>query len=117
MRIQSLTPGHDRELTRFLEQLGAVQPCVLGYHYPFFRDMLADLGLGRPLYFGAWSAEELVGILPGFIRAGATGAAYCSLPFFGPNAGVICAPHCDERAIHNALLRAAVEHLATFRIS
>jgi hypothetical protein len=112
MRVQFLTPAHDREYTEFLDRLGSVYPGVLAYHYPFYRDMLREAGMGQPLYLGAWLGGELIGALPGFLRSSATGSAFCSLPFFGPNAGVICDPHRAAEAVHGALLGALSEHLA-----
>jgi hypothetical protein len=117
MRVDLLTADRDAEYTAFLDRLGAEYPGVLGYHYPFNRDMLQDIGMGTPLYFGAWSRGDLVGVLPGFIRRSRAGAAYCSLPFFGPNAGVICDPHAPaaEESIHAALLGAVMDHLSGVR--
>jgi hypothetical protein len=115
MRVDLLTAEHNSEYTHFLDRLGAVYPGVLGYHYPFYREMLREIGMGEALYFGAWSGGELVGVLPGFLRRSRTGAAYCSLPFFGPNAGVICEPHGQEEAIHHALFGAVIDHLSGVR--
>jgi hypothetical protein len=112
MRVDLLTPRHDSEYTEFLDRLGAVHPAVLGYHYPFNRQMLGDIGMGEATYFGAWSAGDLIGVIPGFLRRSRSGAAYCSMPFFGPNAGVICEPHGMEDAIHAALFRAVWEQLS-----
>jgi hypothetical protein len=117
MRVDLLTPDRDPEYTAFLDRLGSECPGVLGYHYPFNRDMLQEIGMGTALYFGAWSRGELVGVLPGFLRRSRSGAAYCSLPFFGPNAGVICNPHAGtaEESIHAALLGALLDHLSGVR--
>ena len=115
MRVDLLTPRHDSEYTAFLDGLGAVHPAVLGYHYPFNREMLGEVEMGEALYLGAWSGGELVGVMPGFLRRSRAGAAYCSLPFFGPNAGVICEPHGMEGAIHAALLGALGELLSGVR--
>jgi hypothetical protein len=108
MEITHLTREHDGALTRFLDALGADSPSVLGYHYPFYRDVLDELGVGTPHYLGVLDAAgELLACLPGFVRRTEVGTVYSSLPFFGPNAGVLCRP---ERAaeLQGPLLGAAL---------
>ena len=53
----------------------------------------------------------LTGVLPALIRRAESGCVVSSLPFFGPNAGVLCAE--DERAdeLHHCLLGAMLERL------
>ncbi|HMM38434.1 MAG TPA: GNAT family N-acetyltransferase [Desulfovibrio sp.] len=111
MRTQRLGREHDPELAAFLDGLGARLPHVLAYHYPFYRNMLEGCGVGSPLYLGAFRDGRLVGLLPGFIRESEGMAVYSSLPFFGPNSGVICAPGADEAAIHDALLGGIMDEL------
>jgi hypothetical protein len=112
MRVGQLTAADDREYIDFLDRLGAVYPGVLAYHYPFYRNTLREIGMGEPMYTGAWSGGELVGVIPGFLRQSPTGSAFCSLPFFGPNAGVICDPHGDVEAVHRSLLGAVSDQLS-----
>ena len=116
MRIERLEPRHDAEYRRFLDGLGATPSgaMVLGYHYPENRDMLRRvLGPGsEPCSFGAWSeAGELLAALPGMLHRSQGRSCYNSLPFFGPNAGVLAAAH--EPVLYAelaaALTRAAVE--------
>lgn len=108
--IEVLTANHDRELESFLDRLGAVSPSVLGYHYPFYRDLIATAGAGESRYLGARVEGTLVGVLPAFKIASASGSAYSSLPFFGPNAGALTAA--DERSerICSALLDSFLDY-------
>jgi hypothetical protein len=108
IRIDTLDRHHDAEYSGFLDALGATSASVLAYHYPFYRDVLTAEGIGEPRYLGAWDGEELVGVLPGFLKNTEVGTSYCSLPFFGPNAGVHCAETADAAAIHAELLGAVV---------
>src|SRR5262249_11014148 len=95
----------DEEIVSFLNSLGRVTPSVLGYHYPFYRDMLVEIGIGQPIYLGARLNDTLIGLLPAFKMDSTAGVVYASLPFFGPNAGVLS--NADERRgeIHRALLQ------------
>jgi hypothetical protein len=70
--------------------LNADHSSVLGYHYPFYRDILQSCRIGEPYYVGLFKNESLVAVLPGFIKNTEAGSVYCSMPFFGPNAGIIC---------------------------
>ncbi|MBN1269871.1 MAG: GNAT family N-acetyltransferase [Kiritimatiellae bacterium] len=75
-----------------------------------YRDMLVLAGVGQPCYLGARSDGQLVGLLPAFSFTSEAGTVFSSLPFFGPNAGVLCAD--DEKApeIHRLLLGALLEN-------
>lgn len=106
-----LSPEQDPQVIDFLDRLGATNPSVLAYHYPFYQQMLSQLQIGQPLYWGAWSNSQLVGLLPGFIRRTELGLVYSSLPFFGPNAGVICAEDSAAAEIHTTLLSTVLEFL------
>jgi hypothetical protein len=111
LKIDVLNTSHNQELVDFLDYLGQQNPSVLGYHYPIYRDMLAQIGVGEPYYLGAWSGDELVGLLPGFIKRTEFGLVYSSLPFFGPNAGVICGNNEQRHEVHNALLSSVLDYL------
>jgi hypothetical protein len=111
LRVSQLSLADDPAYTLFLDAPGSAGPSVLGYHYPFFRDMLVRIGVGDPCFLAARSGERIVGVLPGFTRTSSAGTAYCSLPFFGPNAGVLCEPGPLAGEIHTALLGAAIEHV------
>lgn len=89
VRIERLGPSDDGQLVGFLNRLAAASPQVLAYHYPVYRDMLIAIGVGEPFYLGAWKDGELAAVLPGFMRGAAVGRVYSSLPFCGPNAGVL----------------------------
>ena len=105
LEIVELT-NHDGEIEPFLDQLAARSPSVLSYHYPFYRDMLVALGIGKPCYLGARFRGRLAGMLPAFYKESDAGVVYCSMPFFGPNAGVICPQDEQEAPIHHALIQA-----------
>ena len=104
VQVEELAVARDDDVAAFLDRLSPNSPSVLGYHYPFYRDMLVALDIGRPMYLGARLGGELVGMLPVFVRQSEVGAVYGSLPFFGPNAGVICASGPQQAEIHAALL-------------
>lgn len=104
MHVEILSTSHDDVYERFLQELGQSCPAVLGYHFPFYRDMLVSLGVGEPLYLGAFSGDELVGVLPGFVKRTSVGTAYCSLPFYGPNAGILSRVPVSLD-VHGALLK------------
>ncbi|ACB33667.1 hypothetical protein Lcho_1399 [Leptothrix cholodnii SP-6] len=108
--VEDLSPENDAQVCAFLDALGRHTPEVLAYHYPFYRDMLAQVGAGTPVYLGARCDGELVGLLPAFMHRGELGATCTSLPFFGPNAGVLCSapPGALWRDIHAALLEALI---------
>lgn len=113
MDVDILNPAHDQELIVFLDQLGQVNPAVLGYHYPLYRDMLGALQVGTPLYLAARHHGQIVGILPVFYKDAPIGRVYSSLPFFGPNAGVLCASNAaDREQIQRVLLQTLVRHAA-----
>src|SRR4051812_34188191 len=111
LKVTLLEKTTDAVYAAFLDRLSGKNPAVLGYHYPFYRDMLVSAGIGEPLYYGAWAGPELVGVLPGFIKKSPAGLAYCSLPFFGPNAGVLCAGGDAESEIHRELLTTVLRYL------
>ncbi|MCC7418326.1 MAG: GNAT family N-acetyltransferase [Acidobacteria bacterium] len=89
IEVRPLGPDADDRYAAFLDHLAVRSPRVLAYHHPIYRDMLAGAGAGTPLYLGAFDGPDLVGALPGFVAESGHGACYCSLPYFGPNAGVL----------------------------
>lgn len=116
MRAERLGPQHDAEVTAFLDALGRSQdgPSVLAYHYPFYRDLvLSALGQeAESAWFGVRGASgEVTAVLPGIFRSTDAGGCYNSLPFFGPNAGVLASTeNLDEYARWSlALTREAIE--------
>lgn len=109
LEVRRLESADDGEYEGFLNNLRC--PCVLGYHYPFYRDILARMEIGQPVYLGAFLRGELVGALPGFLRTTDIGSVYCSMPFFGPNAGVIYADDAIANDVHKALLGEAISIL------
>ena len=111
LTVEVLSRSNDPEYIEFLDNLGKRHPSVLCYHYPLYRDMLTNISIGEPLYLGTRLNGNLVGVLPGFVRSAEIGTVYCSLPFFGPNAGVIWANNDLSRECHQVLLTATLKHL------
>lgn len=80
------------EVAAFLESLAKSNHSVLGYHYPFYLEMLRHVGVGQPLVFIARdSSGEIVGYMPALVKSAEMGCVISSLPFFGPNAGILSA--------------------------
>lgn len=115
LSVRKLTSADDEQVIGFLDELGRESPAVLGYHYPFYRDVLAGAGVGKPVYLAAYSGNELVGYLPVFSCESAVGPVWGSLPFFGPNAGVLCHAGADSPEIHRALLKELMARAAEER--
>jgi hypothetical protein len=109
LTIEELGPSQDDELSEFLDRLCDGSPSVLGYHYPCYRDVLVSLQIGQPAFLSARRNGVLVGVLPLFLRRSEVGLAYSSLPFFGPNAGVLCVDGFLGEEIHFALLHAFLD--------
>lgn len=104
IHVEELSPRNDDELIRFLNSLGHVTPSVLGYHYPFYRNLLVEIGIGQPVYLAVRLNGELAGFLPAFTRETVEGRVYSSLPYFGPNSGVLCSNKEFRTEIHTTLL-------------
>ncbi|MGQ9574333.1 MAG: GNAT family N-acetyltransferase [Thermoguttaceae bacterium] len=102
--IEELTPAQDPQVVEFLDRLAQGSPSVLAYHYPCFREMQARLGAGRPWYLALRRGEQLAGLLPVFVSEADVGLVYCSLPLWGPTAGVLCPEGPDSGEIHARLL-------------
>lgn len=103
--VAKLISSH-AEIVRFLNALGNNNPSVLGYHFPFYRDMLIKIGVGKPVYLGAYLDDKLVGLLPSFSFQSSVGVVYNSLPFFGPNSGVLCNADEFRFEVHAVLFHA-----------
>jgi hypothetical protein len=61
-------------------------------HTLVWRNVLAGLGMGEPLYWLAYRDGQLRGALPVFVRRTEVGAVLNSLPFIQSTGGVIPAP-------------------------
>jgi hypothetical protein len=110
-KVRSLTAADDSAYQSFLHELSQVSSEVLGYHFPFYRNIMQSCGLGEPYYAGLFTHEKLVAAIPGFIKNGASGSVYCSLPFFGPNAGVMCLDKSISAEAHELLIKHVLDHL------
>ena len=108
--IKQLKTEDDLILEKFLNSVGKCNPSVLGYHYPLYRDMLKRVKIGKPFYLGAFINDKLVGYIPGFIKKSSFGSAYCSLPYFGPNAGLII--DSSHRDMASSILEKAINIIA-----
>ena len=109
--VRSLDSSDDDIYVTFLDKVGNSTPSVLAYHYPLYREMLQHIDIGETLYLGAFFGGDLVGVLPGFIKRASVGTVYNSLPYFGPNGGVICGDGCDKVPVHRALLGHVMEFM------
>ncbi len=88
--VRPLQREDDDALVAFLDELGRKNSSVLGYHFPVYRDMLEHVEVGSAASLGCFQDEILVGYLPAFIKESEEECAFSSMPFFGPNAGVLC---------------------------
>jgi len=109
MKVEALDSSKDIELINFLDELSLTSISVLGYHYPFYRNMLQQIQVGTPLYLGLFDNDKLLAVLPGFIKSTPAGNVYSSMPFFGPNAGILCAE--DEKTKYAPII---LVHLIEF---
>lgn len=116
MNIQPLHHGMEAELTDFLNSLGKTSqaPSVLGYHYPAYLEMLQHV-LGSDTINCSFIArcpqtDAIRGFLPGLIHQFSGRSCYNSLPFFGPNAGVLSdvQNRDEEQAVSVPLMEAAI---------
>ena len=116
--VSLLRPEMETAYSEFWERLSAGQESVLAYHHLAYRDLLqACLGPdASPRY---WIVQDqhgdrakdypIVAALPCFVKQSNVGPTYCSLPFFGPNAGVLCSySEPDAPLWHRLLLKAAM---------
>ena len=75
----------------FLISVSKENESVLGYHFPFYLQMLENTGVGR--FYGVIlkddKTEQIFGFVPGFLKSSEIGSVYSSMPFFGPNAGLL----------------------------
>lgn len=113
-----LDKSFDDELISFLNKLAHEGQPVLGYHYPFYRDMLETIGVGESFYTAVLNENNsFIAFFPGFIKSMEEGTVFSSLPFFGPNAGIICNyenPDCEE--LHNVLLNFLFKKLEKYNM-
>ncbi len=107
--VRELHRNEDSILISFLDELGKNNPSVLGYHYPLYRDMLENCSVGKSISLGCFANEILVGFLPLVMKESEGECTFSSMPFFGPNAGVVCDyESLDCEKIHEQLLRASL---------
>ena len=116
MNIQPLSVGMENELSEFLNSLAnkTQAPSVLGYHYPAYLNMLRQI-LGSGTSDCSFVAKcprsgAIRGFLPGLIHQSGGRSCYNSLPFFGPNVGVLSNAENteDESSISVSLVETAI---------
>jgi hypothetical protein len=103
--VRQLFKEDDSVYEEFLTALSLHSPSVLAYHYPFYREIIASCNIGEAFYAGLFSSNQLIAVLPGFIKQTPLGTAYNSMPFFGPNAGVLCKETASAFVYHEMLLQ------------
>ncbi|MFH0759018.1 MAG: GNAT family N-acetyltransferase, partial [Bacteroidota bacterium] len=113
-----LDPTHDSLIESFLDNLSRTNESILGYHYPFYRKILENIGVGEALYVGQIDQNNnLSAILPGFIKSSDLGTVYSSLPFFSPNASIICDYNSTiYKEIHRSLYDFLLNHLKNYEM-
>ncbi len=111
MELKVLTAEDDPAYVQFLDKLSSQCDHVLGYHYPFYRDIIQQCGIGTPCFIGAFVRNELLAVVPGFVKSTKIGTCYCSMPFFGPNAGVMCLDQALSKEIHNSIIDYTVKQV------
>lgn len=95
----SLDLSSEIELISFLDELALSNHSVLGYHYPVYLKMLEKVGVGTLHLIVVRDANhKICAFLPGLLKTSGSGTVYSSLPFFGPNAGILCHREHQEKA-------------------
>src|SRR5436305_14514759 len=117
--VRPLTSALEHLYTSFWNEHALRQESVLAYHHLAYRDvLLAALGPQvRACYWvvlqhaaGSTDGDRIVAALPCFVKESGIGPTYCSLPFFGPNCGVVCSlSHPDAPVWHRMLLQTALD--------
>lgn len=108
MTVRPLNKSDDQALTAFFGATGA--QVALAYHFPFYRDVMVEAGVGQAAWLGWWRDDRLSAVLPAFIRSTEQGSVWNSLPYFGANGGVVSSADLAPEAIP-LLLDAAVAHM------
>ena len=113
MQAFRLNNDSDAELVDFLDGIGESREFVLGYHYPFYRDALVEYKIAEAFYVGVRNtANKLIAVLPGFIKKGEGNIVYSSMPFFGPNGGIICNEEIEKEGdLYDVVLSFLEKHL------
>jgi hypothetical protein len=104
VKAESMNKQVAQDVEAFLDELALSNHSVLGYHYPFYLHMLELIGIGEAIAFIARNDSGMVvGYMPTMVKESELGKVISSLPFFGPNAGVLCATHDVIEPILNCL--------------
>lgn len=94
-----------KELEKKYEQFINYSPSSLLYHSLKYRNFLLQfLKNSKDYYFLAFIEDDLVGILPTFLKAGKYGNVINSLPFYGSHGSIITKNNHISQDIANSLL-------------
>jgi hypothetical protein len=109
--IERLSSQSEREYIHFLHNVGARSAAALAYHHPsYLRTLCQVLGCeDRTLILRDAHTGNIIAALPGLLKRSDAGAVYNSLPFFGPNAGVMSTDPSYDAVAHQQLLNHALE--------
>ncbi|MEO8769689.1 MAG: GNAT family N-acetyltransferase [Ferruginibacter sp.] len=98
----------------FIKKNSIENPSVLGYHYNFYKKALEDSNVGEAFYTGLYDSDDIIAVLPGFIKTSNVGTVYNAMPFFGPNAGVLATIEHNTYEVHEALINYVCDQLNGF---
>jgi hypothetical protein len=100
------------EYQKFILITSKLVPNVLAYHYSFYIDILSSNNIGEQYIVGFYNDDILRAVLPGFIKKSDLGVVYSSMPFFGPNASIICDPDYDNYEIYELVFLFLIKNLS-----
>ncbi len=110
--VRQIQESDETGYNDFINQVSKLSPSVLGYHYSFYKKTLEICRVGEAYYLGLYSDNKLRAILPGFIKKSDLGVVYSSMPFFGPNAGILALPGFETIEVHQVLIEYLVKYLS-----
>lgn len=114
--VKLLSSELESSYNKFWENLSKGDESILAYYHIEYRDVLqACMGSDTSSRYWIVLKEDnnIVAALPCFTKKSDIGLAYCSLPFFGPNAGIICDfTHPDAKIWHELLIKEAIKEAA-----
>lgn len=102
------------DYNNFVQQLAKTSPAVLGYHYSFYLDILEECNIGEVYCIALYNNDSLCAVLPGLIKKSELGVVYSSMPFFGPNASILCLPQFETLEVHQIMINFLINQLSSF---
>ena len=109
--VIKLAKKDEAEYDVFIKELSKNNASLLGYHYNFYKNALQNCGIGDPFYLALFNEDKLCAVLPGFIKTSSIGTVYSSMPFFGPNAGILALPNYDNVEVHQLMFKFLFDEL------